>query len=792
MTVRRVGVAAARQKKNHTASAKRLTGMSLRVLGAVSLQCIVLLTFLGCTRPEAEPPLPPLPALAGNRGVAPPRVNGDVGSPPAVPPAQISVSPPATMRVAENRPTETGGDVTLDFADTDIREVAAQILGNILKLNYTIDPAVHGTATMRTVQPIPRSQLLGALQTMLSQNGATLVQSANVYRVLPMAATGGPQLAGGAATTGATLVPLRYASAEDLAKLLQPYVQTNAKVIANTGANALLISGDPTSREALVSLVQAFDVDVLAGQSYALFPVENGNASDFATALQTAFRGREGGPLASVVRVVPMQRINSVLVIAPQPRLIDDARVVYGLVVRNRRETVRSWRVYYLQNGRSNDVAYVMQQALTPNHVTAQPTTPTQLPNQGTSQFGGGGGGASNGIGGIAGLGTSGGTATGLGATGGGGTMGGGLAGGGLAGGGAGVAPGRPAPGQAANQPANPLLGGLGGEAGTAGAEAEEMRIIPDPANNSLLIYGTAQELETAEAMLHKIDILPLQVRIDAVIAEVDLNDTLKYGTQFYFNAGITGALSFGQSVNTFLVPSPPGFILSGPGGKSALLAALQDVTNVRVLSSPQLMVLDNQAARLQVGDLVPYLTQNAQSTLVSNAPIVNSIDYRETGVIMDVTPRVNSNGLVTLDIAQEVSAVANPGTTTTPGLNSPTFSERAVQSRVVVQDGQTVGLAGLISDNVSRENTGIPWLKDVPVLGLLAGQQNNIRQRTELLVLLTPHVIHDQRDARAMTEDLREGLRQSAGAPNELRRLPPSGSADPSRQLRRQLHLEP
>jgi general secretion pathway protein D len=760
--------------------------MKFRLLAAVTL----LAMASGCEHHEANAPLPPLPPLSGDVGVASPRINANVGTTKATPPEQISIAAPTRMHLTEPEASGGSGNITLDFADTDIREIVSQILGNILKVTYTIDPGVHGTATLRTPEPISRSQLIPALQTMLSQNGATLVQSGNIYRVLPAAAAGGPQLAAGAGTAGATVVPLHYASADDLAKLLQPYVQTNAKVIANPGTNALVISGDPVSRDALVSLVQAFDVDMLAGQSYALMPVEIGDAQDFATALQTAFRSRENGALANVVRVVPMQRINSVLVIAPEPRFVEDARQVYVMVARYRRQTVRSWHVHYLQNSRSNDVAYVLQQAFTPNHVTAQPTAPTQLPNQGTSQFNAGTGGGGGGIGGIAGLGTSGGTSS---ATGfGGGIGGGGLAGGGLTGGG--LAPGgaRPggAPQQAANQPgANPLLGGLGGEAGAAG-EAEEMRIIPDPQNNSILIYGTAQEIATTEAMLHKIDILPLQVLIDAVIAEVDLNDTLKYGTQFYFNAGITGALSFGTSAQQF-AENFPGFILGGPGGKSFALTALQDVTKVRVLSSPQLLVLDNEAARIQVGDLVPYLTQTQQATIVSGAPVVNSIDYRETGVIMDVTPRVNSNGLVTLDIAQEVSAVAT-NVPTTQGLNSPTFQERAVQSRVVVQDGQTVGLAGLISDNVSRENSGIPWLKDVPLLGLLAGQQNNTRQRTELLVLLTPHVIHDQRDARAMTEDLREGLRQSASTPLELRNLKPSGSADPGAPLRRRLHLDP
>ncbi len=316
--------------------------------------------------------------------------------------------------------------------------------------------------------------------------------------------------------------------------------------------------------------------------------------------------------------------------------------------------------------------------------------------------------------------------------------------------------------------------------------EADAMKIIPNPQNNAVLIYATPQEEGTVEAMLRKVDILPLQVRIDATIAEVQLNDTLQYGTQYFFKSG---SLNLALSAASNALPGS-GFVLGSSGTNgSAALAALQAVTTVNVLSSPELLVLDNQTAQLQVGAMVPYLSQSSQSTVSSNAPVINSIQYQQTGVIMNVTPRVNSGGLVTLDIAQEVSDVNNA--VTTAGINSPTFNERRVTSRVVVQDGQTIGLAGLINDNSSRSNSGIPWLKDVPLLGALVSQQDNTRSRTELLILITPHVIHDQRDARAFTEDLREQLPNAAAVPTVMKNTPMSGSADPNAALRRKLKLE-
>ena len=749
----------------------------------------------GCDRLETPvlSSLAPLPA--GADIAAPPRVDGAVGRTDNLSTPQVSIGRGAAVALPAAPAGAATGDISLDFADTDVREVVAQVLGTILRVNYTIDPVVRGTVTLRTTTPLARAQVLPALQAVLAQNGAALIESAGLYRVVPAATAAAAAPSVGSDPSTGTVVPLRYASAEDLARVLQPYVGNGGRVVADPGRNAVLVGGEPTSRDALVGLVRAFDIDTLAGQSYALFPVGTGSAREFASALSDAFRSQAGGSLAGVVRVVPMERIGSVLLISSQAHYLDEARRVFGLVDRARRQTIRSWHVYYLQNGRSNDIAYVLQQAFTPGHVTAQPSsraTGATAPGRGQRTV-------SSGSGNLGSSGVGGGTS-------GGGLSSGGLGGGGLGGTGASGQPGgqpslgAPIQDPAAN-PANPLFGGLdpssgaapGGQGGDT-TDTNTLRIIPNPQNNALLVYATPQETDTVEAMLRKIDILPLQVRIDATIAEVSLNDQLQYGTQFFFKAGgINGALSFltpTTAVAGFegFANGFPGFVLSGPNNGNGALNALQSVTNVKVLSSPQVLVLDNEAARLQVGSQVPFLTSSSQSTLTNNSPVINSVNYRDTGVILDVTPRVNSGGLVTLDISQEVSDIDR--TQQIQGISSPVFSERLVTSRVVVQDGQTIGLAGLIRDNVSTGNSGIPFLKDIPLLGLLAGSQNNQRGRTELLVLITPHVVHDQRDARALTEDLRDQISNAAGVPDELGRLRPSGSSDPSRPVRRALRL--
>ncbi len=767
----------------------------------------------GCATVQ-QPVIPSLPSLNHPAARAQPRIDGEIGANDAPGPALLSYGR-TPGHTTQNARVQGNGTITLDFADTDIRDAVGQILGTLLHANYTIDPAVKGSVTLHTATPLTNGQLLPVMQALLAQVGAELLQSDGLYRIVavgvsqgpggPGAASGGggspnAALAEGSAVGGSAMVSLRYANADDLAKALQPFVGGGGRITAVPSSNALLVAGDAGVRRTLTSLIAAFDVDVLADQSYALLPVESGTAKDMATALQEALRG-QNKTLAEIVRVIPMSRVDAVLVVSSQPRYISDARRLFQLIDRNRRNTVRSWHVYYLQNSHASDTANLLQQAFTPNNVTIQPSTPRQLPQNsqlGSNQSGGSGSGSGSlGSGGLGGGSSSGGLGSSFGGSGGG--TGGGVTGGGTSAGSTSV----PSSG-GGGASANPLLGGLdssGGGGGTAGG-ASDMRIIANTQNSAVLVYGTEHENDEVTQMLHRIDIVPLQVRIDAVVAEVDLNDALQYGTQFFFKSGgINGLLSNASTTtgvtNTIastatsigLGASVPGLIIGGLGNGGAPLAisALQSVSTVHILSSPELLVVDNQPARLQVGALVPYQSGTAQSTLTSTSSIVSEIQYQPTGVILEITPRVNTGGLVTLDVSQEVSSVAaGVGTT---GVNSPTFNTRNVNTRVVVQDGETIGIAGLITDNVSRTNGGIPWLKDIPLLGFLGSTQTNNRQRQELIVMITPHVIHDQHDAQELTEDLREQLTNAAAVPYENPTA--SGSSDPNRNIRRNLNLE-
>jgi general secretion pathway protein D len=736
-----------------------------------------------CQNVPSPPDLEPLEETRALEA-APPRVSGAIPIDRSRERAFTTQGVAETPAVAPPTTPAAGGqagDITLNFVDTDIREIARTILGTTLKLNFTIDPNVHGTGSIDTGTPLPRSALLPTLETLLNANGATLVVRNGVYAVVPIAAgnTTNPVSGENAIGAGTQVVPLRYAAAKDLAKLLEPYVAEGGKITADSGRNALLVSGDAAVRQTLVSLIRAFDIDILAGQSYVLFPAADSDPAKLAGELERVFQSQGEGPLGGLVRVLPMERVNAVLVVSSQPRYIDAARRFVNLMYRVEDATARAWHVYYVQNGQSADLELLLQRAFTPRNVSPTAAPPgSTTPGAAQLTIGGGGGPGANTIGfggqgstaGLGGAGGGAGAATGLsGAAGGAGAAG-------------GLGAGAPPPTAAASAP--PATEPLSTETGAGGGAAPEnrLRIIANRVNNALLIYATPSEYAVIEGMLRKIDIIPLQVLIEATIAEVDLNDSLQYGTQFFFkadhNAFTLGPLSGLPALGSLTFPSTEPFFTLSKSPNYAI-SALAAVTKVKVLSAPQIIVLDNEPARLQVGQQVPVLTGTATSTLAANAPVVNSVDYHSTGVIMQVTPRVNSGGLVTLDIAQEVSDVAAQATNSVTG--SPTFDDQTFRTRVAVQDGQTVGMAGLIRDNASNGNSGIPFLKDIPILGTLVSTQSNSRARTELLVLITPHVVHDQRDARALTEDLRSQLLGAGLVPQQLQRTGTPGVANPN-----------
>ena len=631
------------------------------------------------------------------------------------------------------------GEVTLNFVDADLHEVIRAILGDTLRVNYVIDPKVQGLVTLQTSRPIPRSAIVPTLEHILRLNGAALVLNEDLYRILPadLAAreTGTPQLGflpvPRGRGFGLQVVPLRFVAAAEMEKILEPISQPGAVVLVDPARNLLFLSGTRRERATLLEVVQMFDVDWLKGMSFALIPLESTDAKTIVEELGAVFGDQSGMPIAGLVRFVPIERLNSILVITQQRTYLEEARIWIERLDKGGEGDEQRLYVYYIQNGQAADLAEVLGKIFAPDS-RATPSTPELAPglrpielrtsNQGapTSQAAADETPAQ----------------------------------------GEAAAPAQPAPETPATkdivsaEPSRPAAGGRGVALGGG-----EIRIIADEAINALVVLATPRQYRLIKAALRKLDIMPLQVLIEATIAEVTLNDDLRYGLQWFFKAGGVSDLTLSEAVGGNAAQIFPGFSYLFQVGDDVrlVLNALESVTDVNVISSPLLMVLDNQTARLQVGDQVPVATQSAVSVTDPDAPIVNQIQFLDTGVILNVTPRVNAGGMVIMEIEQQVSDVVP---TTTSGIDSPTIRQRQIASTVAVQSGETIALGGLIRESNTRSNIGIPILKDIPVFGALFGKTSDDRVRTELLVLITPRVVSNQDEARAVTEELRRRMR--------------------------------
>lgn len=696
---------------------------------------------------------------------------GGTAAPSVFPGTGVFVAAPGGARTAH---VDAGpdGDVSFNFVNADVRDVVREILGNQLHLNYVVDAKVQAAITAQTGGPVPRESVLATLESVLRANGLGLVQVNGLYRVLPIEdaakASAGTGAGRGQAGYAVRVLPLRFVSAGEIKSVLEPFLPPGSVLQVNAARNLLIVAGTAADMDGFTDLVRQFDVDWLSGTSFALYPLRVGTAKEVAGELEAIFGEGGSGALAGLVRLIPIERLNAILVISPQRAYLGQVkswvdRLDYG----DDQMTPRVFE-YHVQNSRAADLAAVLTQLLSSGAVsTVQPeVAPGGKLVELNGQQGLGAGNAPSGSGLLAttpsmgGAANSGASSLGVAASPTGGTS-------------AQMPASRRQAGGGLAERQQALQPGLGG-GGTNGLQPPPVRVVADEKNNALVIYARPRDYRMIEDAIKRLDVVPLQVLIEATIAEVTLNDSLQYGLQWFFSqaaskfvlsnatAGTTAGTIVGGDVGAIF----PGFNYLGSGGNiKVLLSALSTLTQVNVVSSPEVLVLDHQTAALQVGDQVPVITQTAQSTITTGAPIVNSVQYLNTGVVLQVTPRVNTSGLVTLDIDQSVSDVAK---TTTSTIDSPTITQRRIVTSAVVQDGETIALGGLIIDNQSNGRSGIPVLSDIPILGSLLSTTTKSNARTELLVLLTPRIVRNAKEARAMTDDLRDRMR--AVKPLEIR----------------------
>ncbi len=613
-------------------------------------------------------------------------------------------------------------EASLNFEGLDVREVSKVILGDYLRESYSVHPGVTGNVTFRTIRPIPRSALLPTLEMLLRQNNAAVVKEDGIFKVVPITSVRGsvsPQLGGESRPLpqgySVVVVPVKFVGAKEMAKILEPFAADNT-VRVDDVRNLVILAGNQREMRHLLDTIALFDVDWLSGYSVGIFPVRSADVKTLVGDLDKVFGPTATGPLAGLVRVIPIERLNALLIVTTQAKYLESAKSWIERLDQIGGTTggARLF-VYSVRNGKAETLASLLGDLYSRRSGSATPPVslaPGARPAQvATAAMPG--------------------------------------------------APATPAPAVTAAATGASLQ-----LAGGTGSVQSEVRIIADKDNNALLILATPVDYEIIESALVKLDVIPKQVLVEVTVAEVTLTDDLKFGVDWFLSARTrsdgsvtTGSLNLGglPSTPTGAVPAFTGLqLINSLGGDvRGVLNALGKDGRLQVLATPQLMVLDNQKAQIKIGDRISVQTQQ-QSVAGTTTGVINSFQYLDTGILLSVTPRINSGGQVTLEVNQEVSV---PSASSGVAGANPDIAQRTATTTVVVASGESIVLGGLIREDNNRTTAGIPLLSKIPVIGAAFGTQNIVKRRTETILLIRPVVITSTAQAADATDELKRRM---------------------------------
>ncbi|MBK9219238.1 MAG: type II secretion system secretin GspD [Uliginosibacterium sp.] len=640
---------------------------------------------------------------------------------------------------------EKGSPVSLRFEQSPITEVINTVMGEILRANYVIHQPVAGSITLSTNTPVPVDDVVAVLESALQANGVLMVRDARgTYHLGRPEALKGvvpvpKRLGAGAlpAGHGTVIIPLRYIGAAEMAEILKPVAGVEAFVKVDPLRNLLVLAGTRNQVDGWLSMVDTFDVNLLKGMSVGVFPLKHISAKDVESAMRLVVnvsggKPDAGGALPGIggLHILPIERINSVLIVSARAELIDHAaawieKIDRPLVSENEQQLF----VYRVQNGAATSLAAVL------NGIFGGGANAAAATRQGTGV----------------------------------------------------------APGLNTAIAASKTVGSTSGTNQVATAQTaaapvvtpvsmgDSVKVVADERNNSLVIYATAAEYKKIETSLRRLDVAQAQVLIEASIVEVTLRGSLSYGLQWFFNNtfdhpgagwGGTGTLKFSDQSALSAATTGFSYTLTNPAKAiQGVLNALAKDSLIKVISSPSLMVMDNQMASINVGNQQPVQTGTTISSTASFAS--TAYEYKNTGVSLAVTPSVNAGDVVAMTVNQSVVDLGDKD----PVTNQFAFMQRQISTRVAVKSGETIVLGGLIRGNASKSDAGFPLLKDIPLLGALFSSNTKTNEKTELLVMITPRVVRTGSDAADVSLELRERMRGLSRLGGELDVLIPEMS---------------
>ncbi|AWH31940.1 type II secretion system secretin GspD [Stenotrophomonas sp. SAU14A_NAIMI4_8] len=716
--------------------------MNLRFLSSSFL----LALLVGCTtvsgphvqRNGNPQPTPPAGQAAADAQVA--EGDGQSGAPQAVirRGSGTMINREAARAPSPALNTASSGSATFNFEGESVHAVVKAILGDMLGQNYVIAPGVQGTVTLATPKPVSPAQALNLLEMVLGWNNARMVYSGGRYNIVAadqaLAGTVAPSTAPASSARGfeVRVVPLQFISASEMKKVLEPYARPNAIVNVDTGRNVITLGGTRAELENYLHTVEIFDVDWLSGMSVGVFPIQSGKAEQVAADLEKVFGEDSKTPSAGMFRFLPLENANAVLVITPQARYLDQIQQWLDRIdTAGGSARLFSYELRYIK---ARDLAQRLSEAFASsnnrnNRGSATTLAPGAQPMQLDST------GQTDTRTDSSTLGSTGSSSSGMAST--------------------------------MNLPQRQegnISVSLDVEGDTVGVSAVEE-------TNALLVRATPQAWRSIREVIEKLDVMPLQVHIEAQVAEVSLQGELSYGVNWYFENAVQGQ-TFPGATGDATLPSAlgrnvwgtfAGAITGSEGlgwtflGKNAaaVVSALDKVTDLRLLQTPSIFVRNNAEATLNVGDKVPISTVSV-NTGVGTDNTYSQVQYIDTGVILKVRPRVTRDGTVFMDIVQEVSSAGEVAANCDPTRTqcNPRISTRKLSTEAAIQSGDTIMLAGLITDSGTDGHNGIPGLSRIPVVGALFGSKTRNSRRSEVIVLLTPTIVRNGQEARALTDE--------------------------------------
>ncbi|KPX82381.1 proteinral secretion pathway protein D [Pseudomonas amygdali pv. mellea] len=716
-------------------------------------------------------------ALQGTGSQRPP-VDPRSERPPVEPPSQQPASSPQRQIIKGNqrfirqpaaapaaRPAETG-DIVFNFTNQPIQAVINSIMGDLLHENYSIAQGVKGDVSFSTSKPVNKQQALSILETLLSWTDNAMIKQGNRYVILPsnQAVAGKlvPEMPVAQPSPGmsARLFPLRYISASEMQKLLKPFARENAFLLVDPARNVLSLAGTPEELANYQDTIDTFDVDWLKGMSVGVFGLQRASVGELMPELQKMFGPESGMPLAGMVRFLPIERTNSVVAISSQPEYLREVGEWIHTIDEGGGNEPQMY-VYDVRNMKATDLAKYLRQIYGSGAIK-EDSAAKVAPGLRTTTLSSLNSNGGSGVGGMS-------SSNGLGSNGGGMSNGGGFGN-----------------SQGMNNSQNSgdsesesddQSGGESDSASQEGGGANgnsksldaSTRITAQKSSNQLLVRTRPAQWKEIESAIKRLDNPPLQVQIETRILEVSLTGELDMGVQWYLGrlagnsgttgnvtntAGSQGAIGTGGAA---LASTDAFFYSFVSNNLQVALRALETNGRTQVLSAPSLVVMNNQQAQIQVGDNIP-ISQTSINTNTSTNTTLSSVEYVQTGVILDVVPRINPGGLVYMDIQQQVSS-ADTNSTNNDANGNPRISTRSVATQVAAQSGQTVLLGGLIKQDNAETVNAVPYLGRIPGLRWLFGSTSKSKGRTELIVLITPRVITSSSQARQVTDDYRQQM---------------------------------